>query len=98
MIAVGVDALGVGVPVPAVMVKVTVTETGVPASDTGVMVTVVGYAPTAKPVGFAVKVSVEDVSAVVLPLIALTVSQEAVEEVSTVQVNVPPPVLLIVID
>lgn len=79
-------------------VTVKVTWTGTPAPSAGVIVTVVVYLPADKPVASVVNVIVVDAPAASLPLVGLTCSQEASEGVLAVHVNIPPPVLVTVIE
>jgi hypothetical protein len=92
-----VDVVGVGVGNDgAVTVKVTVTWTAAPSA--GVIVTVVEYSPAGKPVASAVNVIVVDAPAASLSLVGSICSQEASDGVVAVHVNVPPPVLVTVIE
>lgn len=95
-VGVGVGAVvGVGVGVTAVTVNVAVTVTAEPTE--GVTTTVVVYEPAARPATLTLNAGDEVTFGVLLPLVGLTVSQGA-EGVPAVQVSVPPPMFVILMD
>ncbi len=96
VVGVGVGAVvGVGVGVTALTVNVAVTVTAEPTE--GVTTTVAVYEPAARPATLTLNAGDEVTFGVLLPLVGLTVSQGA-EGVPAVQVSVPPPMFVILMD